>query len=330
MKNRYQPKNYYWWIAICWSIFASYQAFAQEESEFAPVGAKWWYACTSALGPPTYWTRTIECTKDTLINNTMCKVLKIKQFTQYETNVYITAQNGLVRIFDGENFFTLYDFNAQAGDEWETKSLVNLNFQSNLMSNFVLPTTVHVDSVKNEWVGNLPSKTLFTHISFPDTIVAQYGIANFPFYNQFAINTKLGAAPFMLFHSIELDDNGEGQLHCYQDNELVITLAIDPYYNNGSTDCDYDLVYGLADEIATKLHFNILPQSIELTLDPTMEHRNLNLFIANLKGQIQAEIPISKQVTTINTNMWTAGVYIAGIKNTQTNELIYQQKLYKL
>ena len=105
-----------------------------------PILSEWYYTLEWDNGDITY--QHLEYTADTTINEERPKVI-VRSNTQYDrdefteiTHEYILEEGNVVYWWnkDLEEFTTLYDYNAEAGDEWEIK----VGMESIL---------VHVDSV---------------------------------------------------------------------------------------------------------------------------------------------------------------------------------------
>ncbi len=84
--------------------------------EFAPVGATWTYKL--------FWIQgtnfpTLTSSKDTIVNNKVCKFLEGYLSCTYITPI-VYEENGQVFYYDeiGDDFFLLYDFNLNAGESW--------------------------------------------------------------------------------------------------------------------------------------------------------------------------------------------------------------------
>ena len=316
-------------LFIVWAstLFASPPEARAQNAEFAPIGAKWWYAQRSPLGPPDYWTVTMECIGNTLIENTACKILELRSLAFVDT-LYIHEQNGLVKQYDGQDFFTLYDFNAEVGTTWNTKIIDKIR-----LSDYYDVTAI-VDSIDYETIEDVMSKNLYVHFATTDSVqqlILSQGIFAWPI-ESVKINSVLGAIPFFLFNLIELDDNGEGFLHCYQDDAIAITLVIDPYYANGSDDCDYSLMYGVDDDRAntSSVGVSVFPEKLIFTIPDFSVYDTAECILLASNGQILAQFPVREPSAEISTAHLAAGVYMILFKNTANHQIFYTTKFWKL
>ena len=113
------------------------------------VGTEWYYEIENENGSITY--QHLEYAADTTINHKDVQII-IRTNTLYDksehvevTREYVYEENGIIYWWnkDLEEFTALYDFSAEAGDEWEIK----VGMES---------ITMHVDSVKYyEYDGEL-------------------------------------------------------------------------------------------------------------------------------------------------------------------------------
>lgn len=117
--------------------------------DFPKTGDEWYYEITNENGSVTY--QYLECAADTTINTSRPKVI-VKNNTLYDkglnvvkTHEYVYSDNGVVYWWDKliGSYTTLYNFNANVGDEW-TISVGNQSI------------TMHVDAVNyTEYNGNV-------------------------------------------------------------------------------------------------------------------------------------------------------------------------------
>ncbi len=117
--------------------------------EYPLIGDEWYYEITNENGSVTY--QYLECATDTTINTSRPKVI-VKNNTLYDkglnivkTHEYVYSDNDVVFWWDkqSQSYTTLYNFNANVGDEW-TISVGNQSI------------TMHVDAVNyTEYNGNL-------------------------------------------------------------------------------------------------------------------------------------------------------------------------------
>jgi hypothetical protein len=112
------------------------------EPSYPVVGTEWYYEIINFNGSITY--QYLECAADTIIGNTRPKVI-IRSNTLYDkdlytkvTHEYVYSEDGIVYWWDkqSQSYTTLYDFNANVGDQWT----IHVGTQSIM---------IHVDDVEN-------------------------------------------------------------------------------------------------------------------------------------------------------------------------------------
>ncbi|MBK8443805.1 MAG: T9SS type A sorting domain-containing protein [Sphingobacteriales bacterium] len=271
------------WVFI---VISPPEARAQN-AEFAPVGAKWSYM-QHYVGPPygyTFWSVHSEAVGDTLIEGKSCRMIK-----GYH-NAYLHIENGVVeRYFNGE-FYTLFDFNKNKGEFWYSK-----------IPNELDTIKIQVDSVKSvEITEGIFSKRLYVTATGID---ANCGPT--PVYIHIgSIDSFMGSATdFFPFYFCGTD-YFLPSLHCYQDNEIQVTL---PFWN--ITDCDYTNV-GFNDNATGEAMPRIFPS---LVRDKRLYCEN-HLFeegsitINNLQGVAVFHQPVYKGVSALDLPTLPQGMY---------------------
>ena len=192
-----------------------------------PLGSEWYYEIQNENGSITY--QYMYLAGDTIVQDEPTQIL-LKINTLYDKDIHTDVTHEYVYERDGkvywwnktlEEFTMLYDFRAEAGDEWEIK----VGTESLVM---------HVDAVENiEFEG----KTYrMLHVSDPDDL--------------FSGDIVYGIGHLTSFFPERLMDNGDGVrvegLRCYWvENELV--------FNPDGEDCDaiYDELHGIEDGPST-------------------------------------------------------------------------------
>ena len=186
-----------------------------------PAGMEWYYEILNDNGSITY--QYLYQAGDTIVQDEPTHIL-VKINTLYDkdihedvTHEYIKEQGGKVYWWNKElgEFTTLYDFEAEEGDEWEIK----VGTQS---------ITVHVDVAQMVTFKSQDYRMLT--ISDPDDI--------------FSGDIICGIGHLTSFFPEKLMDNGDGirveGLRCYWVEDNLV-------YSNGGEDCDaiYEDLHGL-------------------------------------------------------------------------------------
>ena len=125
-----------------WILYDVYPKPIYLEPSYPVVGTEWYYEIINFNGSITY--QYLECAADTIIGNTRPKVI-IRSNTLYDkdlytkvTHEYVYSEDGIVYWWDkqSQSYTTLYDFNANVGDQWT----IHVGTQSIM---------IHVDDVEN-------------------------------------------------------------------------------------------------------------------------------------------------------------------------------------
>ena len=288
----YDSKLYEWQRALRYYNSYSVNQFVFDlhymtiEESF-PRLSEWYYTLEWDDGTVTY--QHLKAENDTTINNERPTVI-VRSNTQYDrdeyievTHEYILEEGNVVYWWnkDIEEFTTLYDYNAEAGDEWEIK----VGTES---------ITVHVDSVGIFEYDGETRKML--HISdagniFNGDIVVGYGHMT-SFFPEKLMNRSA---------SYTVDG-----LRCYWVEDALL-------YHNGDEDCDaiYSEIHNV-DAYETEV-FAVYPnptngvlfvetQSIASLPDPTYR-------ITNLVGQTVVSGSINAKKQQINIKKLPTGMY---------------------
>ncbi len=200
----------YQFLLIVNFLIYSHAAIAQQE--FAPIGAEWFFTHTNHYTFSGYSHYSVE--KDTLIQGKDCRKITIfcegrmhmpapaTNKTYYIEPVFVYEENNVIYIYNnGNNFDTLANFNAVAGDQWF------LNNQS-----CDEPRLVTVQDTGSSIVNGKSLKWLLidfqrsSNQTEPDTFYQTIGSVNFSFnpYDYCEDELMHGAQSL--------------QLRCYSDN----------------------------------------------------------------------------------------------------------------
>ncbi len=264
-----------------------------------PEGSEWYYEIQNDDGSITY--QHLEYTADTTINNKRPKII-IRSNTQYDrdwqtevTHEYILEENNKVYWWnkDLHEFTTLYDYNAEAGDEWEIK----VGLES---------FTVHVDSTGIFEYEGTSSKVI--HISdagnyFSGDIVVGYGHMTSFFPEK------------LMRRDGDFTVNG---LRCYWVGDALL-------YHNGDEDCDavYSEIHGIVEDgpsmgsgtftVYPNPTSGVLTVSVRLPQwdSPTMGQTEYQ--ISNLMGQTLLQGRISTETQQIDISTLPAGMYFISV-----------------
>ena len=258
-------------------------------------GSEWYYEILNDDGSITY--QHLECTGDTVMQGKRPKVI-VRSNTHYDRDTvteisheYIYEENGIVYWWnkDLQEFTTLYNLNANAGDEWEI-----------IVGNESL--TMHVDAVENYDYEGQTYRML--HVS--DTA------------NIFSGNIVCSIGHLTSFFPERLMTRGKGYrvegMRCYWVNgELV--------FKYGDKDCDevYEQLHHGIDEPgengpstgsgALTVYPNPTDGVLFVETNGHASLSNQTYRITNLMGQTLLQGPITDEIQKINIESLPAGMY---------------------
>ena len=267
------------------------------EQDF-PILSEWYYEIEWENGNITY--QHLEYASDTTIGTERPKII-VRSNTIYDrdehtevTHEYILERDGKVFWWnkDLEEFTTLYDYNAETGDEWEIK----VGMESIL---------VHVDSVGVfEYEGDTRK---MLHISdagniFNGDIVVGYGHMTSFFPEK------------LMQRNASFTVNG---LRCYWVEDALM-------YHNGDDDCDaiYSEIHGVEedDPSADTETIVVYPNPansilfVETVCTPSLPDQTYR--IINLMGQTLLQGHISAETQQIDISTLPSGMYFISVGKT--------------
>jgi hypothetical protein len=184
---------------------------------------------------------------DTIINNQLCKKLRktnyFKDLTTYQYDTlfigfeYTWSDENAVYIFRNEQFFKLYDFNAQPGDWWTIPATIEGVCDST--------GRVQVDSISKIVINNDSLRVLYcsayedSHWTLGPTIIEKTG----------PVDSYM--LPITTNYCGIADIYEGGNLRCYYDNDFgLYSTGISPY-------CDY--IVNVEKNKSVNLFFNVIP-----------------------------------------------------------------------
>ena len=264
-----------------------------------PGYSEWYYEIQNVDGSVTY--QHLEYAADTTIGNERPKII-IRSNTQYDrdtitevTHEYIYEENGILYWWnkDLEEFTTLYNYNANVGDEWEIK----VGWESLIM---------HVDAVQ--------------YIQYDGRVFRMLSVSDEN--NLFGGNIVWGVGHLTSFFPEQLMNQGKGLrvegLRCFWvDDELIFKI--------GDVDCD--AIYSVEEDGPStgSVTFTVYPnptnnilfvQTLRATSLPAEIYR-----ITNLMGQTLLQGTLIAETQQIDISSLPAGMYFINV-NEQTVKFV--------
>ncbi len=195
-------------IVILFLLLLSYQR-VSSQNEWAPIGAKWYYALNSFTNCASYCYENLlyECKKDTVIGKQLCREIQISFYscvgdTSYYPSVFTYSKNDSVFYYNYNKgrFSLLYDFSAKKGD--------TLYFQPPFdIGGIDTVFTETVDSVYFDIIEGIPLKRYVLN-----------SITYVPWQYTFGYMEKLGG--LMAFYPQTWCPNNNLELICYTDSTI--------------------------------------------------------------------------------------------------------------
>jgi hypothetical protein len=273
-------------IAIILCLFITYQTKAQP---WATTGATWIYEYSS------FWIGNgyvkIEKTKDTIINNKVCDVLKRYEFNYDSitqqitfTSPYIikyytyTSNNKVYMSNNAVSFGVMYDFNANVGDAWQVFS----------NGNVCSTDSVKIDSTTTVSINGI-------------TLKKMYGYYVDESFKKLEFVEKLGLLDMLITKRwCGMSDVNYSKLRCYTDSTN---------WKYNTNECAYcnDIIAPLNINKRSEITFKIYPNPSATTL--TIETNSLinQVNIYNALGQLKQE---QQSTNTIDVSQLANGYYI--------------------
>ena len=282
-------------------------AYDCEEVVFTPfsVGSEWYYEILNDDGAITY--QHLHCVGDTTIGSERPKII-VRTNTIYDQNTgaevtheYVYEENGKVYWWNKnlQEFTTLYDFAANAGDEWEIKVGMEI-------------LTMHVNGVENFDYEGKPYRML--HVSDEQ--------------NLFSGDIVCGIGHLTSFFPERLMNPGKDYridgLRCYWIGEYLL-------YHIDDEDCDaiYVELHNNVDEngpSSSSMTLGVYPNPTNGVLYvQTMRATSLpaQYRITNLMGQPLMHGSLDSETQQINIKSLPAGMYFITIDD-QTLKFVKQ------
>jgi hypothetical protein len=310
-------------------IISGTMTFAQ--TDWAPVGAKWFY--NNYSGGPEYLT-IIESIGDTIINTRPCKILETYEITSemdstganrwdtlYCPKQFTYMDSSIVYLYDfaKNNFDVLYNFNATMGDtiSFTDTALAGFCPEAQLCDKFQYV----IDSVEFSTIGGLLLRkqwvTPTQHSDWVITTALPMGpTGNYP------IIERIGSAKFLFgVFKMQAMEGSIRCLRCYQDSIMNFH-----YFSTDSLPCDYLPPLGVSDNSNLFNNFNLYPNPANDKFNiETMQESEVE--ILTIDGQIIQSFIVGETSSAIDISGLSKGVYFIKAKTDKgfvTKKLIKQ------
>ncbi|MDR0970175.1 MAG: T9SS type A sorting domain-containing protein [Lentimicrobiaceae bacterium] len=316
-------------ISFLFFISLSFFTVLGQGNTWAPIGAQWYYSHNGFGGTGFYL---VESTKDTLITvdgtTRLCSVLEVTEtwwnsfngstYTNKKENQYMYSDDDKVYIYKMNRFFTLYDFSAQVGDEWEIPYGHEFLLEAGVDCEEVVSLTTGMAEVSFAGDTLINGLTLrYFKLKRKDFQPCETGYC-WELPDESPIIEKIGPIRgYMLPNpSCILDFYAGGQLRCYSENSFTFETGV-------ALTCDY-LVS--TNENTENQLFQIFPNptsdAIRIVCDANSVY---SLSITNVLGQVFIPKTTVQNGQMVPVSTLPQGMYIISVTDNQNH--VTSQKL---
>ncbi len=284
-------------------LFLLFYGVANSQGKWAPIDAKWHYSRTEGTMPQNEGYVLYESVKDTLIQE---KTVRLIHKTYYHANgidttilenEYMYEENKKIFYLKNDQFYILYDFNAQAGDKWTIYGEDNIGD----FCNYDPVGEVIVDSVKDITINGKELKALYTS----PTNSSNWGFNG-------VIIEQIGCIAHMLPQALDcaIDVPHEiGPLRCYEDSTIGSYKST--YWDKSEYDCETLWNYtSIDDKKNSQIEYfpNPVTEYLNIRLPDAQINKDISFEIWNINGQL---IEIEQNSKKLFVGHLSPGVYYA-------------------
>jgi hypothetical protein len=286
-------------------FFIGWQAQGQEYSEFAPVGAEWYY--TNTIYDPLEDCNKYRVEKDTLIDGALCKmVIHNSGYT-----VIFKQDGGKIYYYFNEQFNLIYDYDVQISDEVVfTFKYYHIPIPGGSVS--LMPVRCIVNDIQQIEINGKQYKQFFTTIdtNFED---ARFYVAN---HNYNYIEQIGHSHVFMVEIKQAMDAAWHtDELRCYiEDDFHYVTSWWQNYktpWGENNLPCDYLWFNNGVTELNLSDPISVFPNPVQdelYLLYPEFQNSVLGE-IFSITGQSLMKFYIDNQYKSVNIKELPSGIY---------------------
>lgn len=291
---------------------------SQENTDFAPIGAKWHFNYAESMLPWYQGFLLIESVSDTIINDVDCrKLVKTIYEYDYENNEvveplvigheFITQVNDSVLIYRDGKFKKLYDFGAEIGDTLSIpgRSVYNgIEIEPSKQNGYAVVVGKGITELDGKPLKYIDLK------QFSDSHWQFLCYVNYGSEYSVRICEKIGnisgymlPEPFEAISGIDMAWDGGGILRCYSDLETNISFV--------DQDCDYMVAI---EEVTSDL-INLYPNPTDgnINIEMTEDYNTIDIY--DSLGRIVYSSSVEDSSLSIDISHHPSGLYLIAIKN---------------
>ena len=278
-------------LFACLVFCLTWQAKAQ--TDFAPLGAKWYYYC---------YQYTAE--KDTVVNEKNCIVINHSKYSHLNEIMY--EEDGRVYyLFDGV-FRKVFDFNVEAGGNVQLELKYTASPQNPIE---VITYNCLVNKVSYEMVGNLQLKVVSVafDVSFEADGVLEQRPWSFTYYERIGLMTDHYFLP-VIEKCFTMEDV---PLLGYQD--ISLTYINEGWIGSMGQFCDYPNKPTNIDNVNNE-QLNIYPNPFNGNIFVSTNNGG-SIEITDISGKVVYYSELSNGINEISTSHFFKGIYLGKIQN---------------
>lgn len=304
-------------LLLVFIVLFEFSTYTFAQTDFAPIGAKWYYSNRIDIGQQKYQYFTYESVKDTMVNGKNCRKLDIWFYSHYSDSAYygfdlIYSEAGRVFYYYKNNFQLLYDFNVKPGD---TLNLLlfnpNLPFLKDLTDTHYVKykirdtgtTIINNEHLKYYKLGPLNYDSLI--------LDGQQLI-----FNGDSITEKLGHGKYLFGEIISQLDQYPlwTKLLCYFDSSIE-------YHLDKHLTCENHIIAindNSSDQKSILLYPNPASENLNLEIQTTKRYNKTDITIVDLMGkECKFNLhQLNQQTFSIDISNLQSGTYFLMISDT--------------
>ena len=284
--------------------------YTHAQTEFAPIGAEWYYTCTFGYLPNHF--NHIISEKDTIVDGHNCRILK-----QYYDNsnvmnekYIIKQESGKVYYYYQDQFNLLFDFDAKVNDTLIFSFMgVKYFFDNGNNPPFYSKDTIFsVRCVVEKITTNVQNLQTFTTNILEEDRLELYFPSTYTYTEKMGLHSEFILKIEDIYYIPEFPPY-KG-LRCYSDADFSF---ISDEWTIMSLPCDYSFSNNI----------NTLKEEENINIYPNPFHNNIfvftnnkgNITITDISGKIIHHSELLNGINEISTNHFPKGIYFVKVQN---------------
>jgi hypothetical protein len=268
------------------------------------MGAKWHVGLIESFFFPNQGYILIESVGDTVISGKNCRILTQTRYYSNGTSsgldpLFMYEDSGKVYNYFINDFYTLYDFNAQPGDTWTVVMPYPSPFAS--WNNPDSLVKIIVDSISTTVIGGQSLKTLYVHSDSNDWYFLNPIIEN--------IGSMSGLFPYIY----DWMDSDLPLLRCYEDSTIY-------FQTNPSVDCELLITSIAPIHIEKNLTISPIPFTEHLTINNNFSE-DFTVVLIDMSGKFVHNFYLKgNSQSEINLKLLQEGFYVFQFTGMDTHQ----------